>query len=151
MQTIQTPEVRLAALGLQLPPLRAPHGNYVPGLRVGNLFFTSGQGVDGCYGKIGGERSLQEGYEAAQQAALNLLSVLKAEFGELSRVTRIVKMLAMINCTEDFTQLPQVADGASDLLREVFGDQGKHARSAVGMAQLPSGTIIEIELIVEVE
>jgi enamine deaminase RidA (YjgF/YER057c/UK114 family) len=101
-------------------------------------------------GKLGGDLSIDEGREAAGVAALNLLGSLKAEIGELDRVTRIVKLLCMVNCTPDFVQQPAVANGASDLLVEIFGDVGRHARSAVGMAALPGNVCIEIEMIVEV-
>lgn len=146
-----TPEERLEQMGLKLKPLRPASGNYVPSVRVGNIIFMAGQGVDEYHGKVGRDLTLEEGYQAARQSMLNLLSALKHEIGELSRVKRIVKLLGMVNSTEDFTDQPKVMNGASDLLVEVFGDKGKHARSAVGMAQLPHNTAVEIEMIVEVE
>ncbi|MFC7784809.1 RidA family protein [Rossellomorea sp. GCM10028870] len=150
-QKLMTPEEKLQSLGLKLSPVRPVVGNYVSRVRVGNLIFTSGQGVDEYRGKIGTDFDVQEGYLAARQSMMNLLNVLKDELGELSRVKRIVKMLGFVNCTENFTEQPKVMNGASDLLVEVFGEKGKHARSAVGMAQLPGGTAIEIEMIVEFE
>lgn len=148
---VMTPEERLEKLGLSLQPIRSVAGNYVPSVRVGNLIFTAGQGVDQYHGKVGRDLTLEEGYQAARQSMLNLLSVLKHELGELSRVKRVVKLLGFVNSTEDFTGQPKVMNGASDLLIEVFGERGKHARSAVGMAQLPNNTAVEIEMIVEIE
>ncbi|KAA0565188.1 RidA family protein [Rossellomorea aquimaris] len=150
-QKLMTPEEKLQSLGLKTSPVRPVVGNYVSRVRVGNLIFTSGQGVDEYHGKIGREFDVQEGYLAARQSMMNLLNVLKDELGELSRVKRIVKILGFVNCTDNFTDQPKVMNGASDLLVEVFGEKGKHARSAVGMAQLPGGTAIEIEMIVEIE
>lgn len=150
-QKVVTPEERLQNLGLNLSPVRPAVGHYVSHVKVGNLIFTAGQGVDEYHGKLGRDFGIEEGYQAAQQSALNLINVLKHELGELSKVKKIVKILGMVNCTEDFTDQPKVVDGASDLFVEVFGDIGKHARSAVGMAQLPGGTAIEIEMIVEIE
>jgi enamine deaminase RidA (YjgF/YER057c/UK114 family) len=146
-----TPEENLSRLGLKLPPIRKVAGNYVTHTRVGNLIFLSGQGVDEYKGKLGREIDIDTGYKAAQQSMLNLLSVLKHELGELSKVKKIVKLLGFVNSTEDFTDQPKVMNGASDLLNEVFGEKGRHARSAVGMAQLPNNTAIEIEMIVEVD
>ncbi len=151
LQTVQNPESKLEELGLTLAPVRTAVGNYVSCVRTGSLLFTSGQGVDQYHGKLGRELTIEEGYLAAQQSMLNLLSVVKQELGELSRVKRVVKILGMVNCTEDFTATPQVMNGASDLLVQVFGEKGKHARSAVGMAQLPNNTAIEIEMILEIE
>lgn len=146
-----TPEERLAHAGLKLPELRPTVGNYVRCVRTGNLLYTSGQGVDEYHGKVGRDLSVEEGYLAARQSMLNLLAVVKSELGELSRVKRVVKILGFVNCTDEFTGQPKVMDGASDLLVSVFGDVGKHARSAVGMAQLPGNTTVEIEMVVEVE
>jgi enamine deaminase RidA (YjgF/YER057c/UK114 family) len=145
------PEERLEHLGIKLRPVRPSAGNYVHCVRVGNLIFTAGQGVDEYHGKLGRDLSLEDGYQAARQSMCNLLSVLKHELGELSKVKRIVKLLGFVNSTEDFTDQPKVMDGASDLLVEVFGEKGKHARSAVGMTQLPNNTSVEIEMIVEIE
>ena len=147
----KTPEEILAELGLELPEPRPAVGTYVGCVRTGNLIFTAGQGVDEFHGKLGRDLTTEEGYQAAQQSMLNLLAVLKAELGELSKISNFVKMLVMVNSTEDFIEQPKVANGASDLLGKLFGDKGKHGRSAVGMAQLPNNTAIEIEIIVEVE
>ncbi|MEG0471676.1 MAG: RidA family protein [Solibacillus sp.] len=148
---LKTPEDRLQELGIELGHPRSAVGNYVSCVRTGNLLFTSGQGVDQFHGKLGVELSVEEGYEACRQSMINLLTVLKHELGELSKVKRVVKILGMVNSAPDFTQQPKVMNGASDLLVEVFGEKGKHARSAVGMAQLPNNTAIEIEMIVEIE
>ncbi|MFJ5792034.1 RidA family protein [Lysinibacillus sp. NPDC097162] len=146
-----TPEERLAQLGLELPSLRPAWGDYVGCVRTGNLLFTAGQGVDQYHGKLGRDLTTEEGYLAAQQSMLNLLSVVKHEIGELSKVKQFVKVLGMVNCTEDFIEQPKVMNGASDLIGKVFGEKGKHGRSAVGMAQLPNNTAIEIEMIIEIE
>ncbi|WP_408007800.1 RidA family protein [Pseudalkalibacillus sp. A8] len=150
-QKVMTPEEKLQSLGFQLKQVRPAAGNYVSHVRVGNLIFTAGQGVDEFHGKLGKELTLEEGYDAAQQSMLNLLSVIKYELGNLNKVKRIVKLLGFVNSTEDFTDHPKVINGASDLLVKVFGERGRHARSALGMAQLPNNTSVEIEMIVEVE
>ena len=134
----------------------SPIANYVSAVRVGNLVFLSGHGPtrDGQLvfrGKLGVDMDVATGYQAAQQVALNLLATLKNEIGDLDRVKRVVKLLGMVNCAPDFGQQPEVINGASDLLTEVFGDRGRHARSAVGMQALPRGIAVEIEMIVEVE
>lgn len=149
-------EERLTAMGLSLPDSPAPTANYVRCVVVGNLAFLSGHGPskDGKYvwqGKLGAERSVEDGYEAAKLVALNLLGSLKQGIGDLDRVERIVKLLGMVNCTPDFGQTPKVIDGASDLLVELFGESGRHARSAVGMASLPAGISVEIEMIVQLK
>ncbi|RZT23920.1 enamine deaminase RidA (YjgF/YER057c/UK114 family) [Fictibacillus sp. BK138] len=151
LQVIQTPEDKLESLGLVLPEVRPSVGNYVSCVRVGNLLFTAGQGVDQYHGKLGENLTLEDGYAASRQSMLNLLAVVGHELGSLNKVKRIVKLLGFVNCTEDFTDQPKVINGASDLLVNIFGEKGKHARSAVGMAQLPGGTAIEIEMIVEIE
>jgi enamine deaminase RidA (YjgF/YER057c/UK114 family) len=150
-----TPEERLAALGLALPEIPAAIANYVPAVRSGNLVFLAGQiarGPDGKFlaGKVGRDLTEAEGAAAARTCALQLLAVLKAEVGELSRVQRIVRVGGFVNCTEDFTAQPKVVNGASDLLVAVFGDAGRHARAAVGVNALPAGAPVEIELIAEV-
>jgi len=145
------PEDKLKELGLELPALRPAVGTYVSRVRTGNLIFTAGQGVDEYHGKLGKELTTEDGYLAAQQSMLNLFSVLKDELGDLREIKKFVKLLVMVNSTEDFIEQPKVANGASDLLGKVFGDKGVHARSAVGMAQLPNNTAIEIEMVVEVE
>jgi enamine deaminase RidA (YjgF/YER057c/UK114 family) len=150
-QQLLTPEENLKRLGLELAPVRKAAGNYITHTRVGNLIFLSGQGVDQYKGKLGKEIDLETGYKAAQQSVLNLLSVLKHEIGDLSKVKKVVKLLGFVNSTADFIDQPKVMNGASDLLVEIFGEKGKHARSAVGMIQLPNNTTVEIEMIIEVE
>ena len=130
--------------------------NYVRVVRSGNLLFLSGSGpkkADGSHitGKLGKELTLEEGYQAAWLTGVNHIATLKSELGNLNRVKRIVKVLGMVNSTTEFQDQPKVINGFSDLMVEVFGDRGKHARSAVGMAALPLGLAVEIELIVEVE
>ena len=151
-----TIETKLSEMGFELPAPGQPAGNYVPAVRTGNLVFLSGHGPkleDGglITGKVGADLTLDEGYAAAQRVALILLASLKSEIGDLDRVHRVVKLLGMVNCTPDFTDHPKVINGASDLLVELFGDKGKHARSAVGMNALPSNIAVEIEMIVEIE
>ena len=150
-------EDRIRELGYTLPGAAVPVANYVPAVHVegAGLVYTSGHVArrdDGSTvtGKLGADLSIEEGYEAARLTALGILGSLKATIGELDRVTRIVKLLCMVNSTPDFGQQPPVANGASDLLVEVFGDKGMHARSAVGMVDLPGGAPVEIEMIVEV-
>lgn len=147
---------RLTELGITIPPARPPVANFVPAVRTGSLVFLSGTGPyreDGSLitGKLGDERSVEEGYEAARVTILASLAALQAEIGDLERVRRIVKLLGMVNCTPDFGQQPEVINGASDLLVEIFGERGRHARSAVGMAALPRGISVEIEMVVELE
>jgi len=148
-------ESKLAELGLELPAPPAPVANYVRAVRTGNLVFVSGHGPsrDGelvYRGKLGADVDVATGYKAAQLVMLNCLTSLKEEIGELDRVTRIVKLLGMVNCAPDFGEQPEVINGASDLLTELFGERGRHARSAVGMAALPRGIAVEIEMVVEV-
>ncbi|SCM94131.1 Uncharacterized protein BWINRASL_01914 [Bacillus mycoides] len=138
-------------MGIILPAIRPAVGNYVSCVKVGNLLFTAGQGVDEYHGKLGKDISIDEGYKAARQSMLNLLSVVRNELGDLNKVKRVVKLLGFVNSTEDFINQPKVMNGASDVLVEIFGEKGKHARSAVGMAQLPNNTTIEIEMVLEVE
>ena len=141
-------------LGLELPPPATPIANYIPAVRSGNLVFLSGHGPVGpdglIRGKLGADLSIEEGAAAARLVMIGLLGSLKSELGSLDKVQRIVKLLCMVNCTPDFGDPPKVANGASDLLVELFGDAGKHARSAVGMNSLPMGMAVEIEMIVEV-
>ncbi len=150
-------EDKLAQLGVTLPDSPSPIANYVPAVRTGNLLFLSGVGPaakpDGKVpaGKVGSDLTVEEGYEAARLVGINLLARLKAELGDLDRVSRVVKLLSMVNSAPDFTQPPAVANGCSDLLVEVFGEKGRHARSAVGMAALPNNIPVEIEMIVEVQ
>lgn len=149
-------EKRLRELNIILPQPSAPVANYVNAVRTGNLIYLSGKGPnlpDGksITGKVGQDLSIEEGKAAARITGLNLLAALKAEIGDLDKVKRIVKVLGMVNCPTDFTQQPQVINGFSDLMVEVFGEKGKHARSAVGMGSLPSNIAVEIEMIVEIE
>src|SRR5690625_2272637 len=146
-----TTEEKIEQLGLQLPKPRPAVGTYVGCVRVGNIIFTAGQGVDEYHGKLGRDLTVEEGYKAARQSMLNLLSAVKAEIGDLSKIKQYVERLVRVNAMEDFTDQPKVANGASDVLGEVFGEKGKHGRSAVGMAQLPNNTAIEMEMIIEVE
>jgi enamine deaminase RidA (YjgF/YER057c/UK114 family) len=152
---MSTPESRLNELGLKLPPVAAPAAAYVPAVRTGNLVYTSGQVpfVDGklpAIGKVGAEVSPEQAYDLAQICALNALAAVKAELGDLSLVTRVVKLLVFVASAPDFTAQPQVGNGASDLLAKVFGDAGQHARSAVGVTVLPLDAPVEVEMIVEV-
>ena len=149
-------EERLKEKGLELPAQPRPMANYVGAVQVGNLVFLSGHGPtrEGQViysGKVGAEVDVQTGYQAAQLVCLNLLSTLKATIGDLDRVKRVVKLLGMVNAAPDFAQQPEVINGCSDLLVHVFGERGRHARSAVGMGSLPRGISVEIEMIVEVE
>jgi enamine deaminase RidA (YjgF/YER057c/UK114 family) len=149
-------EEKLKEIGLELPTAVQPVANYVTAVRTGNLVFLSGQGPlreDGTLitGKIGSDLTQDEGYEAARRVGLGLLASLKTEIGDLDKVRRVVKLLGMVNCMPDFIDQPRVINGASDLLVDVFGDKGKHARSAVGMNALPMNIAVEIEMIVEVE
>ena len=151
-----SPETKLKELGIELPVPGAPVANYVNAVRTGNLLYTAGKGPnrpDGSLvtGKVGKDLTIEEGYEAARLTAIQLIAVLKHELGDLSKVKRVVKVLGMVNAEGDFTQQPAVINGCSDLLVKVFGDRGKHARSAVGMGSLPSNIAVEIELIVEVQ
>jgi enamine deaminase RidA (YjgF/YER057c/UK114 family) len=150
-----TPEERLAELGLDVPEVPAPVAAYIPAVRSGNHVFTSGQlpmrsGQLIATGKVGGEVSQEEAVECARQCGLNALAAVRAEIGELSRITRIVKVVAYVASTPDFTGQPLVANGVSELLGEVFGDIGRHARSAVGVPVLPLDAPVEVELVVEV-
>jgi enamine deaminase RidA (YjgF/YER057c/UK114 family) len=149
-------EARLKEMGIELPPAVRPVANYVPSARAGNLVFLSGHGPfneDGTLviGKVGGDLSVEDGYQAARRVCIGLLGSLKAEIGDLDRVKRVLKLLGMVNCGPEFIDQPKVINGASDLLVEVFGDKGKHARSAVGMNALPMNIAVEIEMIVEIE
>ncbi|MBT5773171.1 MAG: RidA family protein [Dehalococcoidia bacterium] len=141
---------RLDELGITLPAVPDAAGNYVHAVRTGNLLFLAGKGPRGSNGKVGAEVSVDEAYQAARETGLTLLAVLRAELGTLDRVTRIVKVFGMVNAAPDFGDQPKVINGCSDLFVEVFGDAGRHARSAVGMGSLPSQITVEIECIVEV-
>ncbi|MEM0992845.1 MAG: RidA family protein [Bacteroidota bacterium] len=152
----ETPEQKLAALGISLPEAATPMANYVNAVQTGQLMFLAGKGpkkADGTYiqGKLGQDLTIEEGYEAARVTAINQLAVLKAELGDLSKVKRIVKVKGMVNAVPDFTSHPAVINGYSDLMVAVFGEAGKHARAAVGMGSLPSNIAVEIEMVVEIE
>ncbi|MEO7924059.1 MAG: RidA family protein [Chitinophagaceae bacterium] len=152
----QDAETRLKEKGIVLITPSKPIANYVNVVRVGNLLYLAGKGPtksDGMNitGKVGKDLSIEQGYEAARLVAINHLSVLKMELGSLNKVKRIVKVLGMVNCTDNFKDQPKVINGYSDLMVEIFGEKGKHARSAVGMNSLPMGIAVEVEVIVEVE
>jgi len=147
---------KLAELGIDLPAPSSPVANYVNAVTTGNLVFLAGKGPkkpDGEYitGKVGADLTEREGYEAARVAGINQLAALKAEIGNLDRVQRIVKVTGMVNCTPDYANQPEVINGFSDLMVEVFGDKGKHARAAVGMGSLPRNIAVEVEMVVEIE
>ena len=148
-------EQKLKELGLTLPQPPKPVANYVPTAKTGNLLFVSGHGPynDGkirICGKVGRELTIEEGYQAARNVALNCLASVKATIGDLDKVKQVVKLLGMVNCTDDFKDQPKVVNGCSDLLVAIFGDVGKHARSAVGMQALPNQIPVEIEMILEI-
>lgn len=149
------PYQRLAALGLALPAAPTPVATYVPFVFTGPLLYLSGQGprhADGSYsvGRLGENTSVDDAYAHARHTALNLVAVMDMALGDLRRVRRIVKVLGMVNATPDFRDHPKVINGCSDLFVEIFGDAGRHARSAVGMGSLPNGMTVEVEAIVEV-
>ncbi len=149
-------EAKLKELGLTLPEQSKPVANYLPAVRAGNLLFVSGHGPynDGkikTAGKVGQDLTVDEGYQVARNVTMNCLASIRVALGDLNKVKRFVKLLGMVNCTEDFKEQPKVINGCSDLLVELFGDAGKHARSAVGMQALPFAIPVEIEMIVEVE
>lgn len=151
-----SPEERLAELGLTLPSESVPLAAYVPAVRSGSLVFTSGQlpRLDGTMlatGKVGSEVSAEQAKDLARACVLNALAAIKAEVGELSAVRRVVKVVGFVASAPDFTGQPGVVNGASELLGEVFGEKGIHARSAVGVAVLPLDAPVEVELVVEVE
>jgi enamine deaminase RidA (YjgF/YER057c/UK114 family) len=150
-------EQRIVELGLVLPDPPSPRANYVPAVRSGSLLFVSGHGPyrpDGSMttGKVGGDLSVEEGRDAARLVALNLLATLRRELGSLDRVTRVVKVLGMVNCTAGFGDSPSVINGCSDVVVDVFGSAiGSHARSAVGVFELPFNIAVEVEMICEVD
>lgn len=146
---------RLAALGYTLPPLPPPIGNFLPASRTGDLLFLSGQAPiapDGTVrrGKVGQDLTADEAHDHARMTGLVLIGQMHATLGDLARVRRVVKLFGMVNATPDFTAHPAVINGCSDLFLAVFGERGRHARSAVGMASLPNGISVEIEAVVEV-
>ena len=149
------PEERLRELNITLPTPPQPVANYVNGVRAGNLIFLAGKGPkypDGreLTGKLGGNITIDQGYEGARQTAINQLSVLKEMLGDLNKVKRIVKVLGLVNSSPNFIDQPKVINGFSDLMVDVFGEKGKHARAAIGVNSLPRGQAVEIELVVEV-
>jgi len=144
-------EKRLEELGIELPAVPNPIGNYVPVNRYGNLIYTSGQGSRGIRGQVGGELTVDQGYEAARDACLRCLAALKGELGTLDRVKKIFKVLGFINSAPGFGRQPAVLNGCSDLLVKVFGEAGRHARSAIGTSALPNGIAVEVEMLVVVE
>lgn len=153
---MSTIDARLAELGLTLPQAAAPAANYVPYVRTGNLVVVSGQitlenGELKYIGRIGENLTLDEGYAAARLCGLNLIAQLKSACdGDLDRVKRVVRLGGFVNCTDDFTDQPKVINGASDLMAEVFGEKGVHARAAVGVNTLPLGVAVEVEGLFEV-
>ena len=153
---METPEERLKDLGITLPAPVKPVANYVTHLQVDNLLFLSGHGFCGSptvvdIGKLGRDLTVEQGYQAARNAGICTLSTIKQALGELSRVKRIVRVLGMVNATDDFEEHPKVINGFSDLIVEVFGERGKHVRSAVGMGSLPGGIAVEVEVTLEIE
>jgi enamine deaminase RidA (YjgF/YER057c/UK114 family) len=151
---MSTPEQNLAELGLTVPDVPAPVAVYVPAVRTGRYIYTSGQlpmrnGELIATGKVGGEVSAEEAYECARQCALNAIAAVKAEVGDLSLVKRVVKVVAFVASTPDFTGQPGVANGASELLGKAFGEAGVHARSAVAAPVLPLDAPVEVEIVVE--
>jgi len=154
-ETPMSAEQKMKELGLILPQPPKPVANYVTAVKTSNLLFVSGHGPynDGktkISGKVGRELTIEEGYQTARNVALNCLATVKATIGDLDKVKRVVKLLGMVNCTEDFRDQPKVINGCSDLLVAIFGDAGKHARSAVGMQALPNQIPVEIEMILEI-
>jgi len=148
-------ETRLSQLGVTLPPVPSPIGNYVPFVFSGNLLFLSGQGpraADGSWlcGRVGDQISIDEAYQHARLVGIRLLAVAKAALGSLDRVRRVVKVLGFVNASPNFADHPAVINGCSDLFVEAFGEAGRHARSAVGVASLPHQIAVEIEAVLEI-
>lgn len=149
-------EEKIKSMGITIPIPGKPVANYVNTVRTGNLVYTAGKGPnkgEGGYvqGKVGLDLTVEEGYEAARLAGIQLLGALKQELGDLNKIKRIVKVLGMVNASPEFTEHPEVVNGCSDLMVEIFGEKGKHARAAVGMGSLPRNIAVEIEMVVEVE
>jgi len=148
-------EARLAELGLELPPVFPPVGNYLGCKRVGDLLYVGGHGpvtpTGVVRGKVGATVTLEQAREAARATALSLLATVRAELGSLDRVTQVVKVFGMVNCAPGFNRTPEVIDGCSNVLVAVFGEAGRHTRSAVGMAELPFDICVEIEMVLQVE
>ena len=147
----QSPDARIKELGLNLPEVGQPMGNYVKWRQVGNTLYLAGNGPN-VFGKVGDDLTLEQGYQAARETGVEILAVLKAATGgDLGKIKQFVKVLGMVNSAPDFTDHPKVINGFSDLMVEVFGESGKHARSAVGVAALPNNIAVEIEVIVELK
>ena len=151
----QTPEENLKSLKIQLPSASAPVASYVNAVRAGNLIFLAGKGPrkeNGEYitGKLGDSLNIQQGYEAARLTGINQLAVLKEILGDLSKIKRIVKVNGYVNSTNNFYNQPQVINGYSDLMIQVFGEKGRHARTAIGVNTLPMNIAVEVEMVVEV-
>ncbi len=149
-------EQELARLGLKLPEPMPPVANYIGAVRVGSLLFVSGHGprMDGklmFQGKVGRDLTVEQGYEAARLVMLNCLGTIKREIGDLDKVERIVKLLGFVNAPEGFRESPKVINGASDLLVQLYGEKGRHARSAIGVAALPMEIAVEIEMIAQLK
>jgi enamine deaminase RidA (YjgF/YER057c/UK114 family) len=144
------PERRLAELALQLPALRPKAGQYEGWVQAGDLLFLAGQGADGRVGRLGADLGIEQGRLAARDCALNLLAQTRDALGSLDRVAQVVKVVGFVACTPGFTGVAAVVDGASTLLVDLFGRCGRHARSAVGVAALPSGFAVELEMVVQV-
>jgi enamine deaminase RidA (YjgF/YER057c/UK114 family) len=148
-------ELRLKELGITLPAAPKPAASYLPAITIGDLVYTSGNDcrLDGKLmyeGKLGTDLTIEQGQQAARQTAINLLSVLKEHLGDLDRITQIVKVLGFVNSAPGFDQQPYVINGASDFFEQVFGEKGRHARSALGTSELPFKTPVEIEMIVKI-
>jgi len=143
-------DARLEELGISLPPIPDPAGNYVHAVRTGNLLFLAGKGPGKVQGRLGADLTTEQGYQHARTVGLTLIAVMRQELGSLDRVAQVVKVLGMVNAEPDFGEQSKVINGCSDLFVEVFGERGRHARSAVGMGSLPSRIPVEIECIVEV-
>lgn len=162
LESVQSPlynykvETKIKDMGIELITPKAPSGaNIVRAVRTGNLLFLSGKGPtkpdgENITGKVGGDLDTQQGYDAARLVAINQLAVLKAELGDLNRVVRLVKVFGMVNATPEFTDHSKVVNGFSDLMIEVFGERGKHARAAVGMVSLPGNIAVEVDLVVQI-
>lgn len=150
----ETAESRLEALGITLPEVPAPAANYIPTVTIGGLVFVSGQvslmGGAKYTGKLGRDLTVEQGYEGARVCAMHILANLKAAAGDLEKVVRMVKLTGFVNCAPDFEEPHKVVNGCSDLLVEVLGERGRHARSAIGMATLPLGAAVEVEAIAEI-
>lgn len=148
-------EAKIRELGLTIPPAATPAAAYIPAVQSGNLIFVSGQlpSEHGqlVKGTLGKELGVEEGYQAARLCAINCLGAVKSLVGSLDRVVRIVKVTGFVAATPEFTDHPRVINGASELMQQIFGDQGMHARAAIGMASLPLGVAVEVEMIVEVK